>query len=217
MAPNGQHWRVCGVAFFEWLDNASFVVLIRDSPSVFAYPTIIAFHTFSLALLVGMSCGLALRTLGVAPGIPLAPLDRYFRFIWSGFLISVLSGVPLLSTDALNFLTNPFFYIKMGGIFAAVFTVRLLRAAVFAETASPDRVPIPREGKILAVAVLVLWMIALTAGRVTAYDRFIGWQTAGAVIVLLAAMLIVGFTGARVLRGAANRRRVPRPETSINY
>ncbi len=204
------------MSFFDWLDNSSFVVLIRDSPSLLAYPTIIAFHTFSLALLVGMSCGLALRTLGVAADVPLAPLDRYFRLIWSGFFISAASGLPLLTTDAHNFLTNPVFYIKMGAIFSAVFTVRLLRAAVFAEAARPDRTPITKEGKVLAGAVLVLWMVALTAGRVTAYDRFIAWETAGAVIVLLAVVLVVGFAGARVLRGTAPGR-VPRERTSANF
>ena len=191
------------MSFFEWLDNAGVVVWIRDSPSVFAYPTIISFHTFSMALLVGISCGLALRTLGAASGVPLAPLDRYFRLVWSGFYISVASGIPLLSTDAYNFLTNPVFYVKMGAIFCAVFTVRLLRTAVFAEGALPDRQPIRREGKILAGAVLLLWMVALTAGRVTAYDRFIAWETAGAVIVVSTIMLVVGFVGARMLRGAA--------------
>ncbi len=204
------------MSFFDWLDNSSFVVLIRDSPSVFAYPTIIAFHTFSLALLVGMSCALALRTLGVAAGVPLAPLDRYFRFIWAGFFISAASGLPLLTTDALNFLTNPVFYIKMGAIFSAVFAVRLLRRAVFADVARPERNVVSAEGKVIAGAVLVLWMVALTAGRVTAYDRFIAWETAGAVIVLLTLILVVGFAGARVLRGTAPAP-MPRERTSANF
>jgi hypothetical protein len=189
------------MSFFEWLDNASLVVWIRDSPSVFAYPTILAFHTFSLALLVGMSSGLALRTLGMARGIPLAALDRYFVFIRTGFYVSIASGLPLLATDAYTFLTNPVFYVKMGSIFGAVFTVRLLRTAVFSAQAQPDLRPIRAEGKVLAGAVLLLWMVALTAGRVTAYDRFIAWQTAGAVMVVSITMLVVGVVGARMFRG----------------
>ncbi len=216
-ATNATHFKGLHMSFFEWLDNASLVAWIRDSPSVFAYPTIIAFHTFSLALLVGMSCGLALRALGAAATVPLAPLDKYFRFIWLGFAISAASGIPLMATDALNFLNNPVFYVKMGAIFAAVFTVRLMRRAVYSAAASPERNVVSAHGKVLSWCVLALWMVALTAGRVTAYDRFIAWETAGAVIVVLAISLVAGLVGARVVRGSSSAQVQHRPGSTTVY
>lgn len=197
------------MAFLDWLDNAGFVIWIRESTSVFAYPTILAFHTFSLALLVGMSCAVALRTLGVAASLPLAPLDRFFRLMWIGLYISAVSGVLLLSSDARGFLTNPVFSIKMAAVVVGVLAVRVLRTTVFVEAAGPDRGPVRREGKVVAGVVLVSWLVALTAGRVTAYDRFIAWETAGAVLVLAVVMLAAKFSyaGARVVRGTAAARR----------
>lgn len=191
------------MSFFEWLDSSSFVVMVRDSPSVLAYPTVLAFHTFSLALLVGVSTGLALRVLGVAPGVPLPALDQYFRLVWAGFFVSVASGLPLLATDALNFLTNPVFYIKLGAVLGAVLTLRALRSAVFTPGAVRHDELAPGNGRLLAATLLLCWLVALTAGRVTAYDGFIMRQTAVALIVVVAVGLAAGFAGARVLRRSA--------------
>ncbi len=188
------------MSFLDWLDNTSFVIWIRESTSVFAYPTIIAFHTFSLVLLVGLSCAVALRTLGVARDVPLPPLDRFFRLMWIGFWISAVSGVLLLASDVRGFLDNPVFYVKLASIAVGVFMVWMLRRLVFREAAEPGRRPISSAGKTVAAGVLVTWLVALTVGRVLAYDRFIQWQTAGATLVLAIVMLVAGFVGARALR-----------------
>lgn len=199
------------MALLDWLDNAGLVIWIRESTSVFAYPTIIAFHTFSLAMLVGMSCAVALRTLGVAASLPLAPLDRFFRLMWTGFYISAASGVLLLSADARGFLTNPVFYLKMAAVVVAVVAVRVLRTTVFVDAAGPGRSPVRGKGKVVAVAVLVSWLVALTAGRVTAYDRFIARETGGAVLVVAVVMLVAGYVGARAVRRTAAARPARRP------
>jgi hypothetical protein len=203
------------MAFLDWLDNSGVVIWLRESPSVLAYPTILAFHTFSLALLVGMSCAVALRTLGVAASLPLAPLDRFFRLMWIGLYISVASGVLLLASDARGFLTNPVFYIKMAAVAVAVVAVRVLRTTVFGEAARPDQDLVSRDGRVVARAVLVSWLVALTAGRLTAYDRFIAWETAGAVLVIAIVLLAAGYVGARVVRGPAAPRSAKRRASTI--
>ncbi len=185
------------MGFLEFLENNGLAIWLRESPSVLAYPTLLAFHTFGMVVLVGISTGIALRTLGVASGVPLAPLGKFFRIMWRGALISVVSGALLLMLDARIFLTMPAFYIKMLAIGVAVMIMRSLRARVFSDRGGADTWPVSREGKVLAGAVLISWAVAITAGRVTAYAPFIRWQTAVAAVILTF-VLFGGYFAARL-------------------
>jgi len=204
------------MAFLAWLENSSFATWVRDSTSIFAYPTILAFHTFGLAFVVGTSAGIALRTLGFAPGLPLAPLEKFFRVMWLGFWVNASSGVVLLLIDATNFLTMPDFYIKLLAIAGAVASMRWLRATVFGDPASVDTRPVPMKGKILAGTSLTCWAVAVAAGRVTAYDGFIQRETAAAILILTVVLLVAGYIGARLL-GWNKSARQERETTSAGY
>ncbi|MBI4484648.1 MAG: hypothetical protein HY655_01435 [Acidobacteria bacterium] len=46
--------------FLALLEESSLAVWLRESPSVFAYATVLAVHTFGLALVVGLSTAVAL-------------------------------------------------------------------------------------------------------------------------------------------------------------
>jgi len=62
----------------EWLESTWLSTTLRDSPNVFLYPTILAFHTLGLAFFVGISSAIALRILGVGRIVPLAPLKKFY-------------------------------------------------------------------------------------------------------------------------------------------
>lgn len=186
------------MGFLEFLENNGFAIWLRESPSVLAYPTLLAFHTLGMVILVGISTGLALRTLGFAPGVPLAPLEKFFRIMWFGLAISVVSGALLLMLDARTFLTMPSFYIKLLAIAAAVMFMRSLRTVAFSARGGVDTWSVPREGQVLAGAVLLSWAVGITAGRVTAYAPFIGWQT-GVAVVIVAGVLFGGYIAVRRL------------------
>lgn len=186
------------MGFLEFLENINLAIWLRESPSVLAYPTLLAFHTLGMVILVGISTGLALRTLGFAPGVPLAPLEKFFRIMWFGLAISVVSGLLLLMLDARTFLTMPSFYIKLLAIAAAVMFMRSLRTVAFSARGGVDTWSVPREGQVLAGAVLLSWAVGITAGRVTAYAPFIGWQT-GVAVVIVAGVLFGGYIAVRRL------------------
>lgn len=186
------------MGFLEFLENINLAIWLRESPSVLAYPTLLAFHTLGMVILVGISTGLALRTLGFAPGVPLAPLEKFFRIMWFGLAISVVSGALLLMLDARTFLTMPSFYIKLLAIAAAVMFMRSLRTVAFSARGDVDTWSVPREGQVLAGAVLLSWAVGITAGRVTAYAPFIGWQT-GVAVVIVAGVLFGGYIAVRRL------------------
>ena len=182
----------------EFLENNGLAIWLRESPSVLAYPTLLAFHTFGMAFLVGTSTAIALRLLGFASSVPLAPLRSFFPVIWLGFSMSAVSGALLLMIDATRFLTMPAFYIKILAVVAAVTIVRLLRTRVFSDRASVDTGLVPRKDQVLAGAVLISWTVAITAGRVTAYLPLTGWKTAAAVLILTAVLLVGGYIAVRL-------------------
>src|SRR5206468_10140089 len=108
------------MGFFAWLESTAFCIWVRESDSVWAYPTILFLHTVGLGLVAGVSAAIDLRILGFAARLPLAPMEEFFPIMWAGFWINAVSGTVLLIADATTKLTNPVFYVKMGFIALAV-------------------------------------------------------------------------------------------------
>ena len=179
------------------LENNALSIWLRESLSIFAYPTLIAIHTIGMAFLVGTSAGIALRMLGFAADLPLGSLAGFFRVIWFGLWLNAISGALLLMQDATNFLTMPQFYIKLLAIATAMTLVRMLQKSIRAKAHA--RAAAPEAGETaVALGLLGAWLIAITAGRVTAYAGWIGWQTAVAVLVVAAALLAGGYVVVRL-------------------
>ena len=126
------------------------------------------FHTFGLALLVGANVVVDFRLLGVARGIPLAPLKRLFRIMWIGFSINAVTGVLLVIAYPTKSLTNLDFYIKLAIIGIAIWVMQKLKTQVF-EDPSLSEADMMARGATLAKWSLFLWFGAITAGRLLAY------------------------------------------------
>ncbi len=73
--------------FLQWLRDTDAATAIRESESVWGYPTVLFLHTFGMAILVGLISAIDLRILGVARQLPLAPMRRLFPLIWIGFAL----------------------------------------------------------------------------------------------------------------------------------
>jgi hypothetical protein len=128
---------------------------------------IVFLHSLGLSFLVGMNTALALRLLGIAQGLPIRSFERLFPLMWTGFWINAASGFALTIADAATMLVNPIFYIKMTFVAAAVLNLALTRRHVFSGT-RPDA-PVTNQARFMAIAALILWTGAITAGRLTAY------------------------------------------------
>ena len=153
--------------FLLWLEATSIGTFVRESPSLWAYPSVLFFHSIGLALLVGISAAIDLRVLGFVRDIPLKPLARMIPLIWIGFLVNAISGVMLILASASTLLVNPTFWVKMVFVAAAVVTILLIDKRVFA--ADVDDQTLPKESKILASASLFCWTAAIVSGRLIAY------------------------------------------------
>ena len=150
------------------IEQSGFSTWIRESPSVWAYPTVLFLHTIGLGFLVGASMAIDLRILGFANGLPLSSLDKFFPVMLFGFISNAASGIILVLIDATTMLMNPLFYIKIALITLALLSGMRIRKQIFKD-ASADNHPIALNSKLLAAASLFLWVGAVTAGRLTAY------------------------------------------------
>jgi hypothetical protein len=154
--------------FLVWLEVSRFSAWVRESPSIFAFPMILALHTIGLGLIAGINAALDLRVLGAAPRIPLAEFRRFLPIMWVGLWLNVVSGMVLLIAYPTKALTNPVFYLKLTLIAAALAILKIVRRSVLVDGAAV--VPLqPGALKVFAIASLVCWAGAITAGRLLAY------------------------------------------------
>jgi hypothetical protein len=154
--------------FLQTIEETGFSTWLRESESPFAFYFILLFHTFGLALLVGANAVVDLRLLGVARGIPLAPLKRLFVIMWIGFAMNAVTGILLVFAYPTKSLTNLDFYIKLTVIGLAVWVMQKLNSQVF-ENTSLSEADMMARGATLAKCSLILWFAAITAGRLLAY------------------------------------------------
>ena len=182
------------------LENTWLSTTLRDSPNIFLYPTILAFHTLGLAFFVGISSAIALRILGIAPELPLAPFKRLYPVMWIGFFLNAISGLLLLIIEPTKFLTMVDFYIKLLAIGGAVYCNRLLYLWRFRHPGDAEH-PVIVSEKRLAGVILFLWAASITAGRLTAYDDVHAQrQTALGTLIVTAVLLAGGYVSIRLWR-----------------
>jgi hypothetical protein len=152
--------------FFAALENSGFSAWLRESGSIWAYPTVLTLHTVGLALLVGGNIALDLRVLGVAPNVEVSALDRLFPVMWWGFAINAVSGVMLFAADATSKGVLKIFFLKLACVAGGVVVMVAMRRALAVPSAGAAAGTGVRR---LAVLSLVLWATAITAGRFMAY------------------------------------------------
>src|ERR1700732_5268630 len=113
-------------AFCQWLEQTSIGTAIRES--LWLFPVIETVHIFGIILLVGGTSILDLRLMGLTfRDEPVSKLaQRFLPWAWAGFLIQVLTGLLMFSSEATKMYVNLAFQIKMllilvAGINAFVF------------------------------------------------------------------------------------------------
>jgi hypothetical protein len=158
--------------FIEWLEGTAIATFVRESPSIFAYTTVLSLHAMGLAVVVGVGAAIAFRLLGLASGIPLAPLLTLYPLMWIGFTVNALSGLALLAASASNMLSNVVFLIKLALIAVALVNMELLRHRITVDAASGADVVSPQL-RGYAIGALVLWLAVIITGRLTAYPNFV--------------------------------------------
>jgi hypothetical protein len=154
--------------FLLWLESTALSQWVVGSPSMFAFPGILALHAIGMGFAVGICLALDLRVLGVAPGLQIAEMRRFVPLVWVAFWINAISGVLLLIGYPTKALTNPVFYLKLLLIAGGLWLFVRIGRRVFDDRSGDrvDQLPVLRR---FAIISLVCWIGAITAGRFLAY------------------------------------------------
>ena len=100
-------------AICQWLEQTTVGTSIRES--LWLFPIIETVHIFGIILLVGATSILDLRLMGLTfRDEPVSKLaERFLPWAWAGFLIQVVTGLLLFSSEATKMYGNLGFDIKM--------------------------------------------------------------------------------------------------------
>ena len=148
------------------IEASPFSTWLRESPSVWAYPTVLTLHTLGLGVLVGANWMVDLRVLGVGRALPLGLLSRAFPIMWAGFWVNAISGVLLFVADPAKAATTIFMW-KLAIIAVGVAFVLLLKRKVYGRGVEMDRASF--GVKTVAAVSLMIWIAAIATGRWMAY------------------------------------------------
>ena len=153
-------------SLLTWISNTAFSTWLQESPSIWGFPLALSLHTIGMGVLVGANWAVALRVLGLASGIPVARMRPLFAVMWLGFWLNVVSGIVMFITHPVERGTSPVFGFKMLVVALGMVTVARLGRQV--DTAGDDP-RVPTRATRLAWTSLVVWVAAVTAGRLVAY------------------------------------------------
>jgi hypothetical protein len=153
----------------QFIQDLSVFAAVRESSYV--YPIVLSTHLACVATFGGLILITDLRLLGwTLTDIPIDDMIRSLR-PWKqlGFSIMVSCGALLGGSKAADYLTNPYFTIKMTLLLAIGLHGLYFRRTVYRAGATP----ISRSaGRAAGVLSLILWVGVVSMGRwIAYYDR----------------------------------------------
>jgi hypothetical protein len=156
-------------ALLSTIESSGFSSWLRESGSIWAYPTVLTLHTIGLGVLVGGHWVVSLRLLGQGRDIPLATFARLFTYMWIGFWVNLITGFMLLAADATTKATQQVFFAKMALVVAGVALVAVMQRTIFPRGVAIESSVTPPRGRGLAWSSIAVWCAAIVAGRLMAY------------------------------------------------
>ena len=151
--------------FFSWLFQTDLGAWVRQSTWAVAYLEV--FHLLGLTVLLGSSVAMGLRLGNMAMrSLPTSEVAREIRpYMWGGLIVILLTGIPILASEAEKmFQSHPFemkmFFFALANIFQFGLVAFLAR--------SPNEVN-PVVGKLAALVSVVLWYATAWNGRAIAF------------------------------------------------
>jgi hypothetical protein len=155
------------------IENSAYAVWVRESPSIWAYTTILSLHAMGLAIIVGINTIVALRLLGFVPEIPVNKLRQLYPWMYLGFTVNAFSGLSLLAANLSNDIHNWMFGLKIAMIVCAMINLELTKVRVFDNPLVVNGTGVPAAANRFAIASIFFWSMAIVAGRLTEYPHFV--------------------------------------------
>jgi hypothetical protein len=157
------------VSIGRFIQDLSVFAAVRESSYV--YPIVLSTHLACIATFGGLILITDLRLAGwTLTDIPIDDMIRSLR-PWKqlGFTIMVTCGVLLGASKAEDYLTNPYFVVKMMLLLAVGLHGLYFRRTVYRRGATPLS---PSAARAAGVLSLILWIGVISMGRwIAYYDR----------------------------------------------
>ena len=154
-----------------WLEGSALGQLMRTS-GVWAYGIVNLAHILGISTLFGSVLTLDLRLLGAWRRVPLAALEPpALTLAVCGFTLAVASGVSLITTNATEYIGNPFLPIKFTAIGLGLLNILAVQfvPAWRARKSEPHDARQRRTLGLVGGTSLVCWTGAVAAGRMLGY------------------------------------------------
>ena len=157
------------MGLLEALNNSALSIYMRES--LWGYPIALTCHAIGMGLLVGVVSILDLRVLGVFRTIPYPGLNKWFPVILVGFLVNLVSGTMLYLSDPLNLLKNWAFDVKIILVFVGLIVLLVMKSTpTFKNIGNMEAAAVgDSSARTLAIVSLIIWIAAVTSGRLTGY------------------------------------------------
>ena len=157
------------IHFCVWLQNTRVGTAVRVSPWLF--PTIESFHIVGISFLIGSVARLDARLIGLYRRSSVSALAKAtMPWAWGGFVLAVVTGSLLFSSEAEGLYSNHAFRLKIlmllllgvnSAVYESVTRRNIVRWDVDTNT--------PVGAKMTGIVSLTLWIGVVVAGRWIAY------------------------------------------------
>src|ERR1700694_2685113 len=154
----------------QWLEQTSIGTAVRES--LWLFPVIETVHIFGIILLVGSTSILDLRLMGLPfREERLSKLaKRFLPWACVGFVVQVVTGVLMFSSEATKMYGNLAFQIKMLLIITAGINAFVFDRLAYQSVGKWDNDPLaPLSARIAGLLSILLWFGIVAAGRWIAY------------------------------------------------
>lgn len=158
------------VAICQWLEQTAVGSSIRES--LWLFPIIETVHIFGIILLVGATSILDLRLMGLAfrDESVSKMAERFIPWALAGFVIQVITGVLLFSSEATKMYGNLGFQVKMVLIVIAGLNALIFHSVAYQSVGKWDHDPVgPLSARAAGLISILLWFGIVAAGRWIAY------------------------------------------------
>lgn len=138
--------------------------------SSWGYYGLLSVHAIGMAGIVGSTFMLCLRVLGYARGVRVSDLARLRALALWGFIVNAVSGAILFCSNAVQLAQNFTFQVKLISIVLGCIALGILWRMISRSPGKDD--PAYSYGvamKVVAIATLLFWTIAIIFGREIAY------------------------------------------------
>jgi hypothetical protein len=150
-----------------WMENTAYAQWILTGLT--GWPLVLSMHAMGLAIAVGMIFAMNLRILGLYTTIPLSATRTLLSFAWIGIALNIFSGFSLFMTQATFYVTSFPFLVKITAIIIGIVLLVMTQKAMGRELSTWESSGVSSQGRNLAIASIVLWVLAVVTGRLIAY------------------------------------------------